>query len=156
MSKNNDDDYDRKIEQTKKIIMFIVLPLLLASIGLMGLSGYFEPVEKPSYVEILSQLDLECYNINWFGTHGFQITYNKSMEDIGNALNNYDIDFKATEFFQDQNVKDYLVITCPHIDSRLQAPDKYDPNLGVPALDKCLEVKAQYFESEEYCLQFKR
>lgn len=150
------ENYDRKIDKTKKILVFVVIPLLMASLGLMGISGYFEPVKKPSFVEILSGLDLECYNVNWFGTHGFQITYNKSMEEIGLALDNYDIDFKATEFFENKEVKDYMVTACPHIDSRLEAPEKFDPNFGVPALDKCLEKREQYFESEEYCLQFKR
>lgn len=152
---NDKENHDRKIDNTKKIILLVIIPLLLASVGLMGISGYFEPVQKPTYVEILYQLELECYNVNWFGTHGFQITYNKSMEEIGNLLDSYDMDFKATEFFKDQEVKDYMVVTCPHIDSTLEAPDDYDPDFGVTALDKCLEKKAEFFESEEYCLQFK-
>lgn len=149
------ENFDRKINSTKKIIYLVIIPLLLASLGLMGISGYFDEKPKPTYVEILSTMDIHCYNVNWFGTHGFQITYNETMEEIGNKLDLYDMDFKATEFFQSQEVKDYLVITCPHIDSTLQAPDEYDPLLGVPAIDKCLQKKAEFLDSEEYCLQFK-
>ena len=149
------EKHDRQIESTKKIILFVIVPLLFLTAGLLGLSGAFEEEPKPTNLEIVGMVDAECYNVNWFGTHGFQITYKTMMENVGITMDSYDMDFTASEFFQDQTVIDHLVVVCPHIDSRLEAPEDFDPDLGVGALDKCLEKKSEFFEHEDFCLKFK-
>lgn len=155
MDEEPNTNYDRKIERTKKIIVLVVAPILLASAGLIFLYDLNNIEEKTSYTQILSEIDLKCYNVNWFGTFGFQTTFLETIVDVGNKLDEYDMDFTSSDFFNNQEVIDYLIINCPHIDSRLQIPAEFDPFIGVPALDKCLEIKSGTFESEDYCLQFK-
>ncbi len=149
------DDFDRKQRKTQRIIMLIVAPVLFITAGLLVLSELGAEEEKPSYSQILSQIDVHCYNVNWFGIHGFQVTYMKTIEEIGLKLDENDMDFTSSEFFENQEVIDYLVIECPHIDSRLKVPAIFDPLIGIDALDKCLIVREGIFESEDYCLQFK-
>lgn len=137
---------------------------MAVSLGLVGIYeldkdirekfGFIE--EKPTYVEVLSEIDLHCYSVNWFNNFGFQITFMETIGEIGETLDSYDMDFSNEEFFNDKTVVDYLVIHCPHVDSRLDLPDVYDPLLGMDALDKCLQVKEGIFDSEGYCLQFKK
>jgi len=150
------DDFDRKLEKTKKIIILIVIPVLFISAGIVYFSTTEEEENKPNYTQILSEVNLKCYNVNWFGTFGFQLTFMDTIKEIGEKLDEYDMDFSNEEFFKDQEVVDYLVINCPHVDSRLNVPDDYDPFVGVPALDKCLQAKEGFVDSEDYCLQFKR
>lgn len=152
-------DFDRKLNRTKKIMTVVVAPILFMIIGLMVLgvipSGIAE--EKPTFTEILEEVhDLHCYNINWFGVSGFQVTFNDSIQEIAMTLDSHDMDFANNEFFQNQEVIDYLVVECPHLDSRLQIPEKYDPFIGAHAVDKCLEKKRGTVDSEGFCLQFKR
>jgi len=155
MDEETNTNYDRKVERIKKIILLVVAPILLASAGLVFLYDLNNNEEKPSYTQILSEIDLQCYNVNWFGTFGFQTTFLQTIENVAIKLDEYDMDFSGNEFFENQEVIDYLVIDCPHLDSRLQIPAEFDPFIGVPALDKCLEIKSGTFESEDYCLQFK-
>ncbi len=150
---NEPTENEQKIKRLKKIVMFVVLPLLVLGAVITGISGMEEP--KPSATQILSEIEIQCYNVNWFGVHGFQITYTPMIENIANKMDKYDMDFSGEGFFKDQEVIDYMVIHCPHIDSTLSAPEHYDPNYGVQAVDKCLQVKEGIFDSEEYCIQFK-
>lgn len=159
MTNDEPSEYDRKLNRMKKLMTFVVAPILFMIVGLMMVgiipSGVAE--EKPSYVEILEEIpDIHCYNINWFGQHGFQITYGNTLEEIAMTLDSHDMDFSNNEFFSDQEVIDYLVVECLHLDSRLQIPDGYDPFFGEQALDKCLQKKEGTVGSEDYCLQFKR
>lgn len=150
---SDEKNHDRQIEKTKKIILLVVIPLLITSTGLIWVSGW-DSEPKPSYVEILSTIDLHCYNVNWFGVYGFQITYNETMEEIGQKFAEYGYDFTASEFFKNKEVENYFVVTCPHINSKLEAPEKYDPTVGIGAVDKCLQVKAGNFEFQDFCAQF--
>lgn len=137
---------------------------MAVSLGLVGIYeldqgirekfGFVE--EKPAYAEILPEINLHCYNVNWFNNFGFQIVFTETIVEIGETLASYDIDFSNEEFFNDKRVVDYLVINCPHVDSRLELPDEYNAFIGMDALDKCLQVKEGIFDSEGYCLQFKK
>jgi len=120
---------------------FVVAPILFLITGLMvfGVIDFSTP--PPSYVEMVSEVDVHCYNVNWFGQHGFQIVYQESLIAIAEKLDEYDIDFTSSEFYANQKVIDHLVVQCPHIDSRLDAPAVYDANLGIDAYPKCLEHK---------------
>lgn len=163
MTQGENEEYDRKIKKTKKIIIYVIIPILLLSTILilfydtnLDLSEISTIKEKPSYIEVLEMVpDIHCYNVNWFGVHGFQITYNESIDEIVGILQSYDMDFDYNKFFQEQDVIDYLVLECSHIDNRMQAPDHFDPMIGVPALDKCLQARQGFVDSEEFCLQFK-
>ncbi len=157
------EKFERKQNRTKKIMGFIVAPILFMIAGLLALGIFDFEEEKPSAVEILSTLDLHCYNVNWFGTHGFQTVYRETVEDIAYTLDEYDIDFKSKEFFTIQEVIDHFILVCPHLDSRLQIPEFYNPMIGTNAIDKCLQVKLGLVgaeipmqNAEEYCLQFKQ
>jgi len=134
------EDFDRKQRKTQKIVLFIVAPVLIMVAGLLVISE-LNVEEKPSYIEILSQIDVHCYNVNWFGVHGFQITYMDTIIEIADKLDSNDMNFARDEFFENQDVIDYLVVYCPHVDSRLQVPDIFNPNVGTNVLDKCLEIK---------------
>ena len=123
------EKFERKQNRTKKIMGFIVAPVLFLVAGLLVLDN-LDIEEKPSFVEILSTMDLHCYNVNWFGTHGFQTVYKETIEDIGYTLDEYDYDFKSKELFTKQEVIDHLILVCPHIDSRLQIPEFYNPMIG--------------------------
>lgn len=150
-----DSKYDRQVKKAKKLVTFVIIPLIILSAGIIGISGYLEDQARPSFVEIISTLDIHCYNVNWFGTYGFQITYKESIEEIADALAVYNYDFKASEFFKDKEVENYLVISCPHIDSKLEAPEKFAPLIGKTAIDKCFEARMKFVDYEDYCLQFK-
>lgn len=150
--------YEQGLKKTQKVILFLVIPILvLSALGVFIQSNGVLNEKKPTYVEILSKIDdLHCYNVNWFGVHGFQITYKDSIDVIVGILDKYDIDFSNDEFFKNKEVVNYLILNCPHIDNTSQAPDKFDRSIGVSALDKCLQVKQGFVESEDYCLQFKK
>lgn len=162
MSKDQREKNKRKEKNMKKLMAFVVAPVLFLVAGLLTL-GVIGAEEKPTKMEILSTMDLHCYNVNWFGTHGFQTVYKETVEDIGYTLDEYDYDFKSKEFFSTQEVVDYFILVCPHIDSRLQIPEFYNPMIGKNAIDKCLQVKLGLVgaeipmsNAEEYCLQFKQ
>jgi len=151
-----------KEKNIKKLMGLVVAPVLFLVAGLLTL-GVIGAEEKPTKMEILSTMDLHCYNVNWFGTHGFQTVYKETVEDIGYTLDEYDYDFKSKELFTTQEVVDYFILVCPHIDSRLQIPEFYNPMIGTNAIDKCLQVKLGLVgaeipmaSAEEYCLQFKQ
>jgi len=147
------EDLDDKQRKTGKIVLFIVAPVLFITAGLLVISD-LSAEEKPSYSQILSQIDLNCYNINWFGIHGFQVTYKKTIGEIGMKLNENDMDFTSSEFFENQEVIDYLVVYCPHIDSRLQVPETFDPSVGINVVDKCLEKKVGTVDFKGICAEY--
>jgi len=148
-------NFDRKQQRTKKIMGFVVAPILLMIAGLLALGIIDIEVEaKPSYVEMVAEVDVHCYNVNWFGQHGFQIVYQESLIAIAEKLGEYDIDFTASEFYANQKVVDYLIVQCPHIDSKLNAPADYDANIGIDAYPKCLERKIDELNYKEFCSQF--
>ncbi len=151
MSKEK-ENFDRKQRKTKKIMAFVIAPILFLIAGLLAL-GVFD-FEPPSYVDIISQIDVHCYNVNWFGQHGFQIVYQESLIAIAEKLGEYDIDFTASTFYGNQEVVDYLVVECPHIDSRLEAPAIFNPDLGTNAVDKCLERRSGLINQQDICAQF--
>ena len=134
------EDFDRKQRKIQKIVLFIVAPVLIMVAGLLVISE-LNVEEKPSYIEILSQIDVHCYNVNWFGIHGFQITYMDTIIEIAEKLDSHNMNFARDEFFENQDVIDHLVVYCPHVDSRLQVPDRFNPNIGTSVVDKCLESK---------------
>ena len=134
---NDKEKFDRKQNKVKKIMGFVVAPILFIITGLLVFGVIdFSP---PSYAEVVSEINVNCYNVNWFGQHGFQIVYQESLVEIAEKLGEYDIDFTASTFYEDQEVVDYFVNYCPHIDSRMDAPALFDPNLGTDAHFKCLE-----------------
>jgi len=135
------EEFDRNQRKTGKIVLFIVAPVLFITAGLLVISDLNAEEEKPSYTQILSQIDVHCYNVNWFGVYGFQITYMDTITEIAEKLDSNDMNFARDEFFENQDVIDHLVVYCPHIDSRLQVPDIFDPNVGTNVIDKCLERK---------------
>lgn len=148
-----DDDKEGSERKTGKIVLFIVAPVLFITAGLLVISD-LSAEEKPSYSQILSQIDLHCYNVNWFGIHGFQLTYKETIRDIGEKLDDYDMDFTTSEFFKNQDVIDHLVVYCPHIDSRLQVPDTFDSTVGTNVVDKCLERKRGTVDFEGICAEY--
>lgn len=156
-------EFDRKQNKVKKIMGFVVAPILFIIAGLLAI-GYIDIGQedpKPTYVEILSTMELHCYNVNWFGQHGFQVTYTETIKELAEKLEEHDIDFKNSILTDDKKVVDYMVIECPHVKSRLVLPDIFDPNLGTNPIDACLESKIgmgmmQPQMANEYCLQFKR
>lgn len=135
---------------------FVVAPILFMITGLMvfGVIDFNEA--KPTYVEMVSEVDVHCYNVNWFGQHGFQIVYQESLIAIAEKLDEYDIDFTSSEFYANQKVVEHLVVQCPHIDSRLDAPAEYDANIGIDAYPKCLERKIGEINYQEFCSEFIR
>ena len=148
-------DLDDKQRKVQRIVLLIVAPVLFVVAGLLVISDLGEGEEqKPSYTEILSQIDLHCYNVNWFGIHGFQLTYKDTIQEIGMKLDEYDMDFTSSEFFKNQEVIDYLVVYCPHVDSRLQVPDTFDSNIGTNVIDKCLEKKRGTVDFEGICAEY--
>jgi len=162
MSKDK-DNFDRKQQRTKKIMGFVIAPILLMIAGLLALGVLdfeegivldFEDAFQPNYVEIVAQVDVHCYNVNWFGQHGFQVVYQESIVAIAEKLGENDLDFVASEFYENQAVVDYLVIECPHIDSKLEAPNVFDANRGIDAYPKCLERKIDELNYKEFCSQF--
>jgi len=163
MNFTDKEKFDRKQNKVKKIMGLVVAPILFLIAGLMAI-GYinFEQEEpKPTYLEILTTMELHCYNVNWFGQHGFQVTYTETLEELADRLEEYEMDFKNSILIEDKQVVDYMVMECPHIKSRLVLPDDYDPNLGTNPLDACIESKIgmgmmQPEIANEYCLQFKR
>ena len=164
---NEQENNDRNIKKTQKIVLFVVVPILiLLAIGIFTITHsvitdqpYFTNIFnsfKPSQIEIIKSLDLHCYSINWFGANGFQITYKETIENVAQSLANYDYNFVASEFFKNEQIKDYMVMVCPHLDSKLEAPEVYDPNIGKSAIDKCFEKKVGTVGAEDYCLSFKK
>lgn len=147
------EKFDRSQKKLQKIVILVVVPILVLITGLMAL-GTIE-TEKPTKLEIFYTIDLKCYNINWFGTHGFQVTYKDSIVEIAEKIAEYDYDFVSSEFFETHEVVQHLLRVCPHIDSRLQVPEEYDPTIGSSAIDKCFEVKVGMIGFEDYCLEFK-
>jgi len=155
-------NFDRKQQRTKKIMGFVIAPILLMIAGLLALGVLdFEEgvvldfeVFEPSYVDIVSEVDVHCYNVNWFGQFGFQIVYQESIVAIAEKLGENDLDFVASDFYENQAVVDYLVLKCPHIDSKLDAPAEYDANIGKDAYPKCLERKIDELNYKEFCSQF--
>jgi hypothetical protein len=147
------EDFDRKQKKTQKIVLFLVVPVLIVVAVLLVISE-LGVEEKPSYTQILSQIDLHCYNVNWFGIHGFQITYMDTITEIAEKLDGYNMDFGRDEFFENQGVVDHLVVYCPHVDSRLQVPDIFDPSIGTNVVDKCLERKIGTIGFKETCDEF--
>jgi len=155
---DDNEDFDRKQRKIQKIVLFIVAPVLIVVAGLLVISE-LNVEEKPSYIEILSQIDVHCYNVNWFGIHGFQITYMDTITQIAEKLDSHDMNFARDEFFENQDVIDHLVVYCPHVDSRLQVPDIFNPNIGTNVVDKCLEIKTgtELFENiESICDEYLR
>ena len=162
MTSKDKKKFDRKQNKVKKIMGFVIAPILLMTAGLMAVGIIdIEPAEaKPTYLEILTTMELHCYNVNWFGQHGFQVTYTETLAELGDILAEHDIDFKNSEFIEDKQVVEYMVMECPHVKSRLVLPDEFDPNLGTKPLDACLESKIGMgimnpVEANDYCLQFK-
>jgi len=147
------DNPDRNQNKTKKLMTFVVVPILILIIGLMALS---QSNEKPTMLEIIKKLDIHCYNVNWFGQHGFQITYQESIIEIAEAIGEHDYDFVASEFYESQEIKDYFVISCPHIDSKLNAPAVFDSSIGMDAYSKCLQRISDLNENEEFCTEYQQ
>ena len=149
-------NFDRKQRKTKKIMAFVVAPILFVIAGLLafGIIDIEDIEAKPNYAEIVAEVDVHCYNVNWFGQHGFQIVYQESLVAIAEKLDEYDMDFTSSEFYANQRVIDHLVVQCPHIDSKLDAPADYDANIGIDAYPKCLERKIDELNYKEFCSQF--
>ena len=163
MNSDEKEQFDRKQNRIKKIRGFVIAPILLMIAGLMAVGIIdLEPAEaKPTYLEILSTMEIHCYNVNWFGQHGFQITYTETIKELAEKLEEHDMDFKHSVLIENIQVVDYMVMECPHVKSRLVLPDVFDPNLGTNPIDACLESKIgmgmmQPEMANEYCLQFKR
>lgn len=163
MKSTDKEKFDRKQRKTKKIMGFVIAPILLMIAGLLALGILdfeegvvldFEEILEPNYVDIISEVDVHCYNVNWFGQFGFQIVYQESIVEIAEKLGEYDVDFTASEFYENQAVVDYLVLECPHIDSKLDAPAEYDANIGIDAYPKCLERKIGELNYKEFCSKF--
>ena len=85
MTDDENEDFERKQRKTGKIVLFIVAPVLFITAGLLVISE-LGAEEKPSYSQILSEIDVHCYNVNWFGTFGFQITYIDTINQIAEKL----------------------------------------------------------------------
>ena len=163
------DNYDRNLKKTQKIVLFVVVPVLvLIALGIFMLTNsaitgqpYYTNFfnfgkSKLSDIEIIKKVDLHCYNVNWFGTNGFQITYKDTLQQIADQYAKQNRDFVQSEFFNNKDVKDYLVTHCPHIDSKLQAPKVFDPKVGVGVVDKCLQIKRGTINYQDYCAGFIR
>lgn len=153
MTDDENKDFERKQRKTGKIVLFIVAPVLFITAGLLVISD-LSAEEKPSYSQILSQIDLHCYNVNWFGIHGFQLTYKDTIQEIAVKLDEYNMDFTSSDFFKNQEVVDHLLVYCPHVDSRLQVPDTFDSNVGINVVDKCLEIKRGTVDFEGICAEY--
>ena len=164
----SESENDRNIKKTQKIVLFVIVPVLvLFAVGIFTIThsvitdqpyftNIFSSFDKPTKIEIVKSLDLHCYNINWFGSNGFQVTFNESIEDVANNFAKYDYDFVGSEFFKNQEIVDHMVMVCPHLDSRFEIPELYDPNIGKIAIDKCFEKKIGTIGAEDYCLSFKK
>ena len=153
MPSERKSNFDRNEKRLIKYMLFIVVPILILIVGLMALG---QVDNRPSQLEIISELDLHCYNVNWFGQHGFQVTYQESLMEIAENIAEYDIDFVNSEFEENQAIVDHFVMTCPHIDSRLELPKFYDASLGMDAYPKCLQRTTDLFENEVFCSEYQQ
>ncbi len=115
----------------------------LETTNLFGESGTFE--SEVAYVEyILEGIDLECYNVNWYGVYGFQIVYKTTRSEIVSKIG----EDKFDEFLQNYIASKAFELYCPHIPNRLVVPDIFDPDLGIGSVEMCLEGSVA---NPEYC-----
>lgn len=115
----------------------------LDSTNLFGENGTFE--SEIAYVEyILQGIDLECYNVNWYGVYGFQIVYKTTRSEIVSKIG----EDKFDNFLQNYIASKAFELYCPHIPNRLVVPDNFDPNLGTGSVEMCLEGSVA---NPEYC-----
>jgi len=123
------------------IIYVFVVPSLIISTVIIGLYGS-ENNEK-SFEEILLSVNLECYNVNWFGLNPdarFQVVFKDSLYQIQLEMENLGLEFNGVEFLNEQRVKDFLAFHCPHIDNITEIQDgEYDSKIGIPAYEKCVQ-----------------
>jgi len=143
------NEIDKKDKKTKhQIIYFIVIPTLLILAGLIVLD--IISFDLVTVQDVLVSTEIKCYNINWFGTEGtgFQVVFKESIDQITSKLKSSGKIIDES-FFKEPDVVNYLINACPHLDNRDQIPENYDPTIGVPALDKCIERK----KSPELCIE---
>ena len=115
----------------------------LNSTNLFGESGTFE--SEIAYVEnILQGIDLECYNVNWYGINGFQIVYKTTRSEIVSKIG----EDKFDNFLHNYIASKAFELYCPHLMNIIQAPDNFDPNLGTGSVEMCLEGS---ISNPEYC-----
>jgi len=113
------------------------------STHLFGENGTFE--SEVAYVEnILQGIDLECYNVNWYGIHGFQIIYKTTKSEIVSKIG----EDKFDQFLDNNIARKAFELYCPHIFNLVQAPDNFDPNVGTGSVEMCLEGS---ISTPEYC-----
>ena len=111
--------------------------------NLFGENGTFE--SEIAYVEnILQGIDLECYNVNWYGVHGFQIVYKTTRSEIVSKIG----EDKFDNFLQNYIASRAFELYCPHLLNILEAPDNFDPDLGTGSVEMCLEGSVSNLE---YC-----
>jgi len=114
---------------------------------LFGEKGTFE--SEIAYVEnILQGIDLECYNVNWYGIHGFQILYKTTRSEIVSKIG----EDKFDDFFENPITKKAFELYCPHVINTLNIPDNFDANVGTGSVEMCLEGS---MSTPEYCYLLK-
>ena len=118
------------------------------STHLFGENGTFE--SEIAYVEnILQGIDLECYNVNWYGIHGFQVIYKTTKSEIVSKIG----EDKFDQFLDNDIARKAFELYCPHVINRINIPpDNYDPNIGMGSVEMCLEGS---MSTPEYCYLLK-
>ena len=106
-------------------------------------NGTFE--SEIAYVEnILQGIDLECYNVNWYGIHGFQIIYKTTGREIISKIG----EDKFQQLLDNEIARKAFELYCPHVINILKVPEDFDPNVGTGSVEMCLEGS---MSTPEYC-----
>lgn len=139
---------ERKIKKLIIIILCVVVPTLIVFSVILGTN--IISIKAVTPMDVLKSTEVKCYNINWFGTEGtgFQVVYKDSADEILSKLKNTG-KIVDESFFEEDDVVKYFVNTCPHLNNRDEIPEEFDPNIGVKAIDKCIERK----HSAELCIE---
>ncbi len=178
MTETEKEKFKKKEKRVQIIIIAVVCPILIGTAVFLGLFYETEKIhpfertgmipdeiwlmyEKPNttnlfeengtfeseiaYVEnILLGIDLECYNVNWYGVHGFQIIYKTTRSEIVSKIG----EDKFDQFLDNEIASKAFELYCPHLLNILQAPDNFDPNVGIGSAEMCLEGS---MSTTEYC-----
>jgi len=113
------------------------------STHLFGENGTFE--SEVAYVEnILLGIPMECYNVNWYGIHGFQIIYLSTKDKIIKKIG----EEKFEQFLENDIVQKAFELYCPHVINKLQVPNNFDPYVGMGSVEMCLEGS---MSDPDYC-----
>jgi len=113
------------------------------STNLFGENGTFE--SEVAYVEnILLGIPMECYNVNWYGIHGFQVIYMSTKEKIIKKIG----EEKFDQFLENTIAQKAFELYCPHVINKLQVPNNFDPYVGTGSVEMCLEGS---MSDPDYC-----